>query len=323
MKILLLCHKSLIPPKRGMSARDGDIQPWRTENSVACALKRLGHHVVFCGVTNSLRPLKKLLETSSYDVVFNLLEEFSGEGLLESVVVSFLESIKQPFTGCNSIGLILSKNKAAAKAILREMNIKVPGSEGFPKIVKLVDEESSLGITSGSVVYNDAQLNAQVSKIKSRYSDRIMLESYIDGRELHVGVLQSDGKLFAAEICETTFGSLPGEKIISEKVKWNFAYRKKMGIDLVSATDISEQLADRIKSEAVRGCKALSISGYARVDVRLNQEGEPYVIEVNPNPDVALGDEFAASAEGGGLNYDDLINQIVREATRGDDFKTR
>lgn len=314
MKIILLCHQSLVPPKAFVSKKIGDLKPWRTENYVAGALRRLGHDVVFCGVSDSLLPLKKLLEKSSYEVVFNLLEEFSGEGLLESVAVSFLESLKQPFTGCNSLGLILSKNKVAAKVVLREVGIPVPGSMGFPKIVKLVDEESSLGINNHSVVYNSKQLNTQVAKIKSKYSRRIMLESYIEGRELHIGVLQRGGRLFSTDIWETTFGALRGEKIISEKVKWNFAYREKMGIHLVKAENISKQLADKIKSDAIEGCEALNISGYARVDLRLNRNGEFYVIEVNPNPDVAMGDEFAVCAQGVGLNYDALISHIVSEA---------
>lgn len=314
MKVLLLCHKSFVPENKVRSVAYADNSIWRTEYYVREALKRLAYQVKICAIDDSLEPLRNEIKKFKPDIVFNMVEEFAGEGLLESYIVSYLESIGQAFTGCKSIGLILAKNKLAAKIILKEAKILSPGNKKYPKIVKLVDEESSRGISDESIVKNKAEEKKQIIKLKNEFNSAIFSEEYIRGRELHVAVLTQKGKYWASPIWETTFGKKSGAKIISEKVKWNFSYRIKMGIQLEPAKKIELGLIKKIQNTAINACRALEVMGYARVDIRLTNKNEVYVLEVNPNPDISYGDEFAECVRSGGTEYDKLIEKIVSEA---------
>ncbi|MCB0351768.1 MAG: hypothetical protein KDD38_11330, partial [Bdellovibrionales bacterium] len=118
MRVLLLCHKDFVPDKKVKSVAVADNSLWRTEYYVREALKRLGYKVKICAIENTLTPLKNDIKKFKPKVVFNLVEEFCGEGLLEPFVVSYLEAVKQPFTGCGSLGLIMAQNKIAAKVVL-------------------------------------------------------------------------------------------------------------------------------------------------------------------------------------------------------------
>jgi D-alanine-D-alanine ligase len=314
MRVLLLTHKTVVPPREIKPSINPDNQLWRTEYYVASSLARMGHDVRFCGVDNSLRPLKKTLGTYRPDVVFNLLEEFAGEGILDFFVVTYLEKIRQPYTGCNSVGLILSKNKIVTKILLSANKIKTPSFEKYPKLVKFVDEDSSFGITDASIVHNGIEEKKQIARLKKISKARTFCEQYIDGRELHVAVITRNKKPRATPVWETTFGSKRGPSIISEKVKWDFDFRKKMNIELKPVTDLDSQLTNKIQKIAVRSYQKLELTGFARVDIRMDSQQNIYVLEVNPNPDVAQGDEFAECVRSSGLSYDELIESLVKEA---------
>ncbi len=314
MKVLVLCHRDLVPPKNVRSAVRADTAPWRTELYVARSLRRQGAIVEFCGVDQSLDVLDKSILKFRPDVVFNLLEEFCGEGLLEPFIVSYLEGIGVPFTGSGSEGLLLAKNKLAAKVLIRAAGVTVPGDKTYPKIVKFIDEESSRGITERSVVYNARQEQARRRALGSYALSRVFSEEFVEGRELHVGVLFKGGRPMVTPIWETDFGLKPGQNIISEQVKWDFQYRRKMRIRLLLVRDVPQRVQRRIRKAAIASCRALGVTSYARIDIRLRGAGEVFVLEVNPNPDLARGDEFANCAESLGLHYDNLIDLIVREA---------
>lgn len=316
MRVLLLCHKSLVPPLKKQKFERAENALWRTEYYVAQSLLRLGHEVDVCGVNRSLSPLKNKIRKSNPDVVFNLLEEFDGEGLLEPFPVSYMESIRQPFTGSGSLGLILAKNKIAAKCLLRASGVLTPGHHRYPKIVKLLDEESSRGISDRSIVMSSEEEMRQAKKLMSRYKCRTFSEEYIEGRELHVGVIRKGNRLLVTPVWETVFGEKRGAPIISEKAKWDFAYRKRVGIQLQAAKGLPTSIRKTISEAAGRGFRALKLSGYARVDIRLTSDNRVYVLEVNPNPDVAWGDEFAECVRSMGLGYDEMITLFLQQALR-------
>ncbi|MCB0351542.1 MAG: ATP-grasp domain-containing protein, partial [Bdellovibrionales bacterium] len=191
-----------------------------------------------------------------------------------------------------------------------------PGNKKYPKIVKLLNEESSRGITDSSVVHSVEEEKIQIDKLKNEYDSTIFTEEYIRGREIHVAVLMRRGQYYAAPLWETTFGRKKGARIISEKVKWNFAYRIRVGVELVPALNIGKSLVKKIQNTAIKACRALEVTGHARVDIRLTQDNKIYVLEVNPNPEISYGDEFAECIRSGGTEYDDMIKGIVMEALR-------
>ena len=167
MKVVVLCHKELMPTAKFISSLAMTRQQfqynrhrlenssWRTEGYVGTSLRRLGHQVRYVGIDNDFQPLLDVIKCERPDVIFNLVEEFSGEALLEPFVVNFLELSGVPFTGNSSLGLLLAKNKAAAKVLLTSAKVRVPRStRNFPQIVKYASEESSRGITDQSVVAN-------------------------------------------------------------------------------------------------------------------------------------------------------------------------
>jgi D-alanine-D-alanine ligase len=316
MRVIILCHRDFKPPSHVKSESHADNSIWRTEFYVRESLLRSGHEVRVCAVGDSFVPLERLIQKFKPDVVFNLLEEFAGEGRLEHLVVSFLERLGQPYTGNSALGLILAKNKIAAKVILASHKIDVPGHSKFPKIVKLIDEESSRGISETSIVKNDREEKSQKLRLSKKYKSFVFSEEYIEGRELHVGVLNTCGKRMATPIWETTFGKKLGAPIISEKVKWDFEFRKRMNIQLGPAVKLLPSLVIKIQKIAIKSCKVLEVDSYARVDMRLDSRGKIYVLEVNPNPDISKGDEFAECVRESGLEYDEMIECFLDEAMK-------
>lgn len=313
MRILLLCHLDFKPPKGTRTPYIVENALWRTEYYVREALLGLGHEVEVCCISHELNPLRDQLKRWKPDIIFNLVEEFAGEGLLEPLVVSYLESTMVPFTGNSSLPLILSKNKIAAKKIMQSVRLPTPGNKKFPKIVKLIDEESSRGVAEQSIVCNSQQERRQHARLNKVFSCGTFSEEYIEGREIHVAVMKAKAKWIIAPIWETRFGQHAGHPILSEKIKWDFAYRDKVGVRLEQAQGIPTPLSQRIQKIAIQSCKCLAIDGYARVDMRVTRDNKIYVLEVNPNPDVARGDEFAECMKSAGYDYAQLIAQILEQ----------
>ena len=315
MRILVLCHQDLVPPNLLLSDQKIENKPWRTEAFVGQALIKNGHNIEYCGLKDDLSPLKKKLKKFNPQLVFNLLEEFADEGLLEHFAVSYLENVGQPYSGCSSEALILCKNKILAKTVMKSHGVLVPGNSKYPKIVKLVDEESSRGLDSGSIVASRDEELAQRAKLRCTFRSEIFVENYIAGRELHVAVIKKNKKFLISPVWETSFG-LAKNKILTEKNKWNFTYRNKNKIQLKLAEKLSPELIKKIQSSAIKCCRALSINSYARVDIRLSEGHKAYVIEVNPNPDLAKFDEFSECIKSMSIPYEELIELIVEQGLK-------
>jgi D-alanine-D-alanine ligase len=314
MKVLVLCHSLLVPRACELKWPDRIIEnrPWRTEGFVAKALLELGHEVHFCGIDDQLNLLRTALSAHRPDVVFNLLEEFSGEGLLEPLPLFLIEDLGFKFTGSSGQALMLARNKVATNQLLSSVGVRVPGQKKYPRIVKFVTEESSFGITTASIVKSPSGLQRQIRKLRSLSSADIYSEEYIEGRELFCGVMVGAQNTIVSSLWETKFGRMRGPKILTEKAKWDFKYRDQIGIRMMPA----EGLGSRVVGEASRfvqtAVEELGIVGAARFDFRLSEDGELYLIEVNPNPDLAKFDEFALCMGQTGMGYLEVIDSIVR-----------
>jgi D-alanine-D-alanine ligase len=285
----------------------------------------MGHEVYPIGLYNDLGVIPKALEQHRPQIAFNLLEEFHGYALYDQHVVSYLELMKQQYTGCNPRGLTLAHDKALSKKILAYHRIQVPGFAvfpikrkarrpnglKFPLLVKSLSEEGSAGISQSSIVYDDEKLAERVDFIHRQTSTHAIAEQYIEGREIYVGVIGNQ-RLQTYTPWELVITKLPdgAPNIATGKVKWDYAYQAKVGVVTQAAT-LTTELQKMIEHVSKRIYRILSLSGYARLDYRLTDDGRLYLLEANPNPDISIGEDFAEAAAHSGVTYGPLLQKIV------------
>lgn len=326
MRILVLMHKDLIPPD-DIDELDVDWPnvDWETEYDVCKALSKMGHEVFKLGVISDLKKIRDAIDEFKPHIVFNLLEEFDGEAIFDQNVVSYLELLHMPYTGSNPRGLILARDKALTKKILKYHRIKTPRFWVFPKnrptkttknisypvIVKCLNEEASLGITKASVVYSEEKLKERVDYINRTLGVDAIAEQFIEGREFYVGVF-GNHRLTTLPVWELFFknSETPEKEFYSSTAKFNDKYRVRKGIDTDKA-DIPKDLEEKIFKICKKAYRALDLNGYARMDLRMTNENEIYVLEANPNPNIAELDEFACSALHVKISYHELLNKII------------
>lgn len=193
---------------------------------------------------------------------------------------------------------------------------KLPKRLQYPLIVKSLTYESSTGISQASVVENDEQLARRVQFIHETIMTPAIVEEFIDGRELYCGVIGND-RLQTFPVWEMSFSKLPENnwKIATERVKWSVKYQRKYGIK-TQAAKLPEDVAASIQRLCKRVYRTLDLSGYARIDLRMDAGGRVFVMEANPNPQLAYGEDFAESAERAGMDYDELLQQILLAGLR-------
>jgi D-alanine-D-alanine ligase len=189
----------------------------------------------------------------------------------------------------------------------------VPKRTVYPLIVKSVDEEASLGIAQASIVHDEEHLRERVAFVHRRVATDAIAEQYVAGRELTIGVLGNE-RLMTFPVWEMYFENLPegAEPIATARVKWDVEYQRRVGIDTGPARGLPTELGAEITRIAKRTYKALGLSGYARIDLRLDAAGKLHVIEANPNPDLSQAEDFALSAAASGIDYDALLQRILK-----------
>ena len=324
-RVLTLVHKGLEPPEQETDKVTTVAAEWRMEYDVVQTLRTLGHELCVIGVHDDLTPIRSSMDDFKPSITFNLMEAFDDVVVFDQNVVSYLELLKVPYTGCNPRGLTLSRDKGLAKKLMAYHRIavpdflvvplgrkpKLPKRLHFPLIVKSLTYESSTGISQASVVENEDQLNKRVQFIHDTIMTPAIVEEFIDGRELYVGVMGND-RLQTFPVWEMSFSKMPENswRIATERVKWSVKYQKKHGIDTAEA-GLTEDMTAKVQHLAKRVYRALDLSGYARVDLRMTADGQLFVIEANPNPQLAQGEDFAESARRAGVSYAKLIERII------------
>jgi D-alanine-D-alanine ligase len=331
LRVLALVHRHLVPPDVVGDGTDIAAAPWRTEYDVITTLNAMGHEVRTLGVHDDLGDIRRAATEWKPHIAFNLLEGFDDVAIFDQNVVSHLELLKLSYTGCNPRGLLLARDKSLSKKLLAYHRIPVPEFEvfrigrpvrrpkrlSFPLIVKSLTQESSIGISQASVVDTDDKLKERVAFIHESIGTAAIAERYIDGRELYVGVLGNQ-QLQALPVWELFFTNMPpdAKRIATDRVKWSRKYQQKYGIESGLARELGESAAGQIQHLCRRAFRALELSGYARIDLRLDEAGHAWVLEANPNPQIAKGEDFAASAEKLGLTYDAVLQRIVNLGLR-------
>jgi D-alanine-D-alanine ligase len=323
-RVLALVHEHLVPPEdtTGIDVLEAE---WKMEYDVIETLREQGHEVRVLGVHDDLAGIRPTAGFFEPHVIFNLMEAFANVTTFDQNVVSYLELLRLRYTGCNPRGLILARDKALSKKLLAYHRIPVPDfcvmrygrkpvlpkKMVYPLIVKSLFFEASAGISQASVVEDEEQLTRRVQFIHDSLGTAAIVEQFIDGRELYVGVIGNE-RLEVLPVWEMSFDKMPENRwrIATERVKWNTQYQKKNGI-MTNAAKVAATDAERIQRIAKRAYRALDLNGYARIDLRMGDDGRAYVLEANPNPNLAYGEDFAESAETAGISYEKLLERII------------
>ncbi len=326
-RILLMVHKGLVPPKEVSGLSETQLDEFRTEHDVLSTLRRPGHDVRAVGIGDHLTELRETIDEFRPHVVFNLLDEFSGIISYDHYVVAYLELIRQRYTGCNPRGMMLSRDKVLTKRVLATHRVATPAFRlfpfgrryrepsrlAFPLFVKSATEDASLGISQASLVEDMKSLRERVQFIHEQVQSDALVEEYIDGREIYVGVL-GNTRLTTLPPWEMDFGTLSAHqaRIATRKVKWDRKYQAKYGIKTGKAQDLSDEQREQLSRLAKRTYRALYMSGFARMDFRLCSDGRIFLLEANANPNLSKGEDLADSAKAVGMSYTKLVNRIVQ-----------
>jgi D-alanine-D-alanine ligase len=290
-------------------------------------LRRPGHEVRVVGVGDHLTELRETIDEWKPHIVFNLLDEFSGIISYDHYVVAYLELIRQRYTGCNPRGMMLSRDKVLTKRILATHRVATPAFRlfpfgrrfrepsrlEFPLFVKSATEDASLGISQASLVEDMKSLRERVEFIHDQVQSDALVEEYVDGREIYVGVL-GNARLTTLPPWEMDFGTLSQAqtRIATRKVKWDRNYQTKHGIKTGKAQDLTDEQREQLSRLAKRTFRALYMSGYARMDFRMRSDGSMFLLEANANPNLSKGEDLADSAKAVGISYMKLIDRIVQ-----------
>ena len=297
-----------------------------TEADVISALGKLGHQLDTLAVYDNVFAVLEKVRDYAPDVVFNLCESFFNERSNEPNIPALLELLRVPYTGAGSDSLLLCKDKELAKTVLVYHRVRVPRFVvsrkrrprrtlrrfSFPAFVKPLGEESSDGIAKASFGRNEKDTIERTQYLHDKLGCDVMIEEYVEGRELYVGVL-GNRKASVLPARELFFGDLPETepKFATFRAKWDDAYRAKWGIRNGPSAPLPAYVEKKLPEFARRVYTLLKIKGMGRLDLRLTPAGELVFIEANPNPSLARGDDFARSAAAAGMDYESLIQKLL------------
>lgn len=299
---------------------DADVRAVVTSvRRVAAILQAAGHQVRRVPV----RPgLKWVQACRRADLVYNLVEGLEGVSDMEPLLVGTLELVGVPFTGCGARTTALCHKKPVVNAWLASEGLPVPAwlmprgnavpaEFPLPAIVKPAAEDASVGIDQGSVVTTRRALRQRVAALTEQF-DEVIVQQYIAGREINVGFV-GDTVLPLSEI---DFGAMEQGRwhIVSFEGKWQPGSPDDLGSQPVCPAPLPDELRERIVTVARGAWRAVGGRGYGRVDLRVDAEGRPWVIEVNPNPDLSEDAGLARMARAAGWSYETLVTRIADTA---------
>lgn len=299
-----------------------------TEHHVVGALRELGHNVSILPVREDIGDIVTALTRDKPELVFNLTEQFAGDRRFDKNIAALLEILDIPFTGSGAMGLMLCRDKRLCKQLLSLHRIHVPGfawlplgrgsrvpkTVHYPLVVKPAFEDSSEGISNASLASNEDALTERVRFIHDGWQQAAIAEEYVEGRELYVGVL-GNKKLTVLPVRECFFNSdaVGGPQMATYRVKFNAEYRKKWNITFGFA-ELEPATLKAVERICKRVYRVLQIRDYGRIDLRLTPDNKLVILEANPNPDIAYGEEVAEAAEKAGISYEQLIARILHLA---------
>ena len=332
LKIVVLYDRVLVDEEEEPASGDKSpvvrtLDKKEVEEEVAEALTKLGHEPTLYELDGTQKSLLGLARVDC-DLVFNLAESFADDDTSDFKIAAFLELLKKKYTGSGSHGLMLAQDKATAQKIFAFHGIHTPTFAKcfrgrldfshdlqFPVIVKPAREDGSIGIEFSAVVNSIRELMERMDWLHANFDSPVLIEEYIEGREMYVGVLGND-KPEALPVIELDLSKLPEgtPRIAAAEVKWGKGTQAYRDTKSAVATDLPEETVQLLQQTAVAAYQALELRDYGRVDMRLQADGRVQVIEVNPNPWLASRAEFAMAARKSGRTYTQLVEEIVELA---------
>jgi len=323
MKILVL--HSDVPPDAPPEDRDTLI----AAQAIADALVSRGHTAPLASFTYAKDPdgLRRLIAALAPDAVFNMVEGIGGQGRLAYLAPQQLDLIGVPYTGTGAAALILTGDKAATKRLLRSHALPTPDWSEPPRwegltdgrwIVKSADEDASVGLDDGAVV-DALQVAPRAEACGRRFGGRWFAEAFVDGREFNIAVIEENGAPRVLPMAEMRFEHWPDDRprIVGYIAKWDDAsFESRQTVRRFGVETREPVLARELKALCERVWTLFGCRGTARVDFRVDGQGRPLILEVNPNPGIAPDAGLVVAAAEAGLDYADLIEGVVREALR-------
>lgn len=297
-------------------------------DAIVTALRDQGFDAFAVNVQENIEVLTDLVSNNRPDVIFNLVEHFHDQADLEPAIAAFFDLHRIPYTGATPLALGLCRRKGTAKQLLLANGVptpdyrllwtpKIPRTHGlrYPLIVKPAREDASAGVHEDSVVDRYGQLVARVEAAFASFEAPILVEEFVAGREFHIAILGNDPPRVLPMV-EYDFARLPEGRrgIISYAVKWDPLQEDYHRVDSICPARVSRRIQTRIERAALGAFRVLGCRDYARLDVRLDERGQPFVLEVNPNPDLTEGVSFMESAEAGGLTFGETLAALVNMA---------
>ncbi len=292
--------------------------------AVKNALDELGYNSTIKSIPDNLNILEKQLENDKPSLVVNLVEAINGSAKLAYKIPEMLEKLNIFFTGTNSKAMLTTTDKLLTKSILKANDILTPkwitadddSFESGTYILKPVNEDASVGVDEGSVVHIVDRVEF-LDKVKNNLNSDWFAESYIDGREWNVGILGTKHKIEILPPAEIRFINYDENKpkVLGYQAKWvsdSFEYQNTNRHFDHSPNDVD--LIAKLESIAERCWFLFELSGYARVDFRVDSMGIPYVLEINANPCIAPDAGLVAAASQKGINYTSMIKIILAAA---------
>ena len=301
--------------------------------AVEKGVRVLGHQCYVMAIQDEIYPVIHWLKEIQPDVVINLCESVYGNSCWEMNIPALLDLFQIPYTGSPPLTLGLCQDKGKVKDILNSQGILTPRykifGQGFkpmkgnvfPIIVKPLHEDGSLGISRESVVYEDEALNTQVQYIIEKYHQPAIVEEYVEGRELNVGLLETNGKVSVLPISEIDYSEFPEEvpKICGYEAKWVTESVEFQKSKPVCPAPLEWVMQKRVEHLAVRVFNLFGCRDYARVDMRIDRDGKIYILEVNPNPDISPQSGMTRALTVRGMKYEEFVGRLLERALKRKD----
>ena len=291
---------------------------------VYAALRSLGHRPSYLRADGTQESLREIAD-ARVDLIFNMVESFAGDDTQDRNIAGYLELLGVPFTGAGSEGLYLAQDKAVAKKIFAHSGLHTPYfatvdrgrtldsmDVHFPVIVKPSREDGSIGIHFGAVCNSIKELMDRIDYVQSEFDCPVLIEEYIEGRELYVSILGNEDPE-ALPTVEISFEKLPPgtPKIAGHEVKWEKDTQVYKDTPPVIAKKIDAKLQERIDETCLEAYRLCHARDYGRIDLRVTDSGAIHILEVNPNPYLLSSAEFSMAAKKSGRTYEETIGEIV------------
>ncbi len=302
--------------------------------AIARGLVECGHTVEIVGVHGvEVYTTLARLRADRPDLLFNLCESMDGEAQNEPTFAGLLDLFRIPYTGADLVALTLCLHKQRTKDILVAHGVPTPpyrylspadladpalDALDYPWFVKLAHEDASLGITESNVVRDAAALRARAGELMREFRQSVLAERYIEGREVNVTLIGTGADVRVLPIHEIDFAAMPADRpnIVSYAAKWNPEHVDYIGTTSVPLRAASPQVVAEIERVARATWRALDLRDYGRVDLRVDTAGVPWVIDVNPNPDISPDAGVAKAAAAAGMSFPQMVGMIADVALK-------